>query len=162
MPTFGLRINSIFNDIPIELRDIAEYQEPENPVWTVDQPVIRLDLRVRIKKDIHPTNCIQLFNNFKCTYENYKFIYTDGSQTEHTVGCAALMGSTSLKENLPSTSSIYTAELRAILIAFELINKSYTEHFVICTDLVSSLMSIRNLKQDHPLLPNIFDSYACM
>ena len=39
----------------IEPSDIAEYQEPYNPVWTIDQPVIRLDLRVGIKKDIHPT-----------------------------------------------------------------------------------------------------------
>ena len=72
------------------------------------------------------------------------------------------MGNTSLKEHLPSTSSIYTAELRAILLAFKLINKSSKEHFVICTDSLSSLMAIRNLKQDHPLLPDIFDSYTCM
>ena len=80
-----------------------------------------------------------------------QFIYTDGSKTENAVGCAALMGNTSLKEHLPSTSSIYTAELRAILLAFKLINKSSKEHFVICTDSLSSLMAIRNLKQDHPL-----------
>ena len=77
IPTFGLRVKSILEDIPlIELSDIAEYQEPENPVWTIDQPVIRLDLRVGIKKEINPTNFIQLFNNFKCTYENYQFINT--------------------------------------------------------------------------------------
>ena len=97
IPTFGLRVKSILEDIPlIELSDIAEYQEPENPVWTIDQPVIRLDLRVGIKKDINPTNFIQLFNNCKCTYENYQFIYTDGSKTENAVGCAALMVNTSL------------------------------------------------------------------
>ena len=51
IPTFGLRVKSILEDIPlIELSDIAEYQEPEKPVWTIDQPVIRLDLRVGIKK----------------------------------------------------------------------------------------------------------------
>ena len=59
--------------------------------------------------NLNPTNFIQLFNNFKCTYENYQFIYTDGSKTENAVGCAALMGNTSLKEHLPSTSSLYTA-----------------------------------------------------
>ena len=45
-------------------------------------------------------------------------IYTDGSKTEYAVACAALMGNTSLKKHLPSTSSIYTAELRAIVLAF--------------------------------------------
>ena len=33
---------------------------------------------------------------------------------------------------------------------------------MICTDSLSSLMAIRNLKQDHPLLPDIFDFYICM
>ena len=33
IPTFGLRVKSILDDIPlIELSDIAEYQKPENPV----------------------------------------------------------------------------------------------------------------------------------
>ena len=85
------------------MTSIAEYQEPDNLVWTIDQPVIRLDPRVGIKKDINPTNFIQLFNNFKCKYENDQFIYTDGSKTENAVGCAALMGNTSLKEHPPYT-----------------------------------------------------------
>ena len=77
---------------------------------------------------------------------------------ENAVGCAALMGSTALKAHLPSTSSIYTAELRAILLAFKLINKSSKEHFVICTDSLSSLVAIRNLKQDHPT----YLTHTCM
>ena len=55
IPTFGLSLSILLNDISIETSDIAEHQEPYNPVWTIDQPVIRLDLRVGIKKDIHPT-----------------------------------------------------------------------------------------------------------
>ena len=124
IPTFGIRINKLLQDIPIiELSDIAEDQEPDNPVWTINQPVIRLDLRVGIKRETHPTNFMSRFDNFHCIYENYKFIYTDGSKTENAVGCAALMGSSSLKEHLPSASSIYIAELRAILLAFNLITK---------------------------------------
>ena len=54
-----LAINSKLNDIRIELHDIPGSR---NPIWTVDQPVIRLDLGVRMKKDIHPTHFIQQFN----------------------------------------------------------------------------------------------------
>ena len=81
------------------------------------------------------------------TYESHNFIYTDGSKTENAAGCAALMGSSSLKEHFPSASSIYTAELRAIVLGFKLICKSPKEHFVICTDSLSCLLAIRNLKQ---------------
>ena len=70
-------------------------------------------------------------------------------------GCAALLGSSSLKEHLPSASSIYTTELRAIVLGFKLICKSPKEHFVICTDSLSCSLAIRNLKQDHHLLHKI-------
>ena len=85
IPTFGLSLSNLLNDISIEPSDIAEYQEPYNPVWTIDQPVIRLDLRVGIKKGYSPNNFIS------------HFIYTDDSKTENAVGCAASMGSNSLK-----------------------------------------------------------------
>ena len=54
IPTSGLRVESILDYIPIELSDIVKYQEPENSVWTIDQPVIRLDLRVGNKKGYSP------------------------------------------------------------------------------------------------------------
>ena len=150
IPTFGIRINKLLQDIPIiELSDIADDQKPE-PVWTINQPVIRLDLRVGIKKETHPTNFMSRFDNFHCTYDHCDFIYTDGSKTENAVGCTALMGSSSLKEHLPSASSIYTAELRAIVLAFKLITNSHKEHFVICTDSLSCLMAIGHLNKITP------------
>ena len=49
IPTVGIRINKLLQDIPtIELSDIAEDQQPHSPVWTINQPFIRLDLRVGI------------------------------------------------------------------------------------------------------------------
>ena len=69
------------------------------------------------------------------------------------------MESSPLKEHLPTSSSIFTAELRAILLALNLTTKSPKDHFIICTDSLSSLTSIKNIKQDHPLLQDIFDLY---
>ena len=39
IPTFGIRINNLFKHIPT-----IELSEPDSPVWTINQPVIRLDL----------------------------------------------------------------------------------------------------------------------
>ena len=62
---FGIRINKLLQDIPtIELSDIADDQEPYSPVWTINQPVIRLDLGVGIQRETHPTNFMSLFDNF--------------------------------------------------------------------------------------------------
>ena len=87
-------------------------------------------------------------------------MYTDGWKTENAAGCAALMGSSSLKEHLPSASSIYTAELRAIVLGSKLICKSPKEHFVNCTDSPACLLTVRNLKQDHQLLHEIYNVYT--
>ena len=71
IPTFGIIINKLLQDIPtIELSDIAEDQQPHSPVWTINQPVIRLDLRVGIKRETHPTNFLSRFDNFHCTYDH--------------------------------------------------------------------------------------------
>ena len=128
-------------------------------MWTIDEPMVRLDLRIGIKQDIDPTIFQIKFNNLHEMYNNHVFVYTDGSKSENTVGCAALMGKYSLTEHLPSVCSIYTAELRAILLAFNLINQSPKECFIICTDSLSCLMAIKNLKWDHPLLHDIYDTY---
>ena len=55
-------------------------------------------------------------------------LFTPMDRRQNAAGCAALMGSSSLNEHLPSASSIYTAELRAIVLGFKLIFKSPKEH----------------------------------
>ena len=53
---------------------------------------------------------------------------------------------------LPDDSSIYTAELRAILLALKHGYYSKEKSFLILSDSLSSLQSILNLKYDHRVL----------
>ena len=57
-------------------------------------------------------------------------------------------------------SSIYTAELRAILLALKHVYYSKGKSFLILSDSLSSLQSIFNLKYDHPVLVQILDLYT--
>ena len=63
-------------------------------------------------------------------------IYTDGSITQgERVGAAALFPNGAQKSvRLPDKSSIYTAELRALLLALELIEGSIKKQFIIFSD----------------------------
>ena len=61
---------------------------------------------------------------------------------------------------LPDDSSIYTAELRAILLALKHVCYSKGKSFLILSDSLSSLQSILNLKYDHPVLVQILDLYT--
>ena len=63
---------------------------------------------------------------------------------------------------LPDDSSIYTAELRAILLALRHVYYSKGKSFLILSDSLSSLQSILNLKYDHPILVRILELYTEM
>ena len=63
---------------------------------------------------------------------------------------------------LPDNSSIYTAELQAILLALKHVYYSKGRSFLILSDSLSSLQSILNLKYDHPVLVQILELYTEM
>ena len=63
---------------------------------------------------------------------------------------------------LPDDSSIYTADLRAILLALKHVYYSKEKSFLILSDSLSSLQSILNLKYDHPVLVQILELYTEM
>ena len=63
---------------------------------------------------------------------------------------------------LPDDSSVYTAELRSILLALKHVYYSKGKSFLILSDSLSSLHSILNLKYDHPVLVQILELYTEM
>ena len=88
---------------------------------------------------------------------------TDSSKTEQRVAAAAV--STKLMNKpftcrLPDDSSIYTAELRAILLALKHVYYAKEKSFLILSISLSSLESILNLKYDHPVLVQILELYT--
>ena len=63
---------------------------------------------------------------------------------------------------LPDDISVYTAELRAILLALKHVYYSKGKSFLILSDSLSSLQSIFSLKYDHPALVQMLDLYTEM
>ncbi len=70
------------------------------------------------------------------------------------------MGKNSLTERLPDEASIFSAELRAILLAFKYIDRSSHNKFVICTDSLSSLQAIGGLQLDNNIILKIANKYT--
>jgi len=64
---------------------------------------------------------------------------------EYLVSTAAVMARCCLTERLPAETSIFFAELRAILLTFKYIDRPIHNKFVICTDSLSSLQAIGGL-----------------
>ena len=74
IPTYGIRTTNLLNDSNIKLEFIAIHQEPNIPMWTIDEPMVRLDLRIGIKQDIDPTIFQIKFNNLQEMYDNHVFL----------------------------------------------------------------------------------------
>ena len=57
-------------------------------------------------------------------------------------------------------SSIYSAELRALLLALELIEGSAKKHFIIFSDSLSAMQSLKKTHPDHPLVGEILSLHT--
>ena len=71
------------------------------------------------------------------------------------MGFAAVTPYKTLRGTLPSTASVFTAELHAIETALNYITERRETEWTIFTDSQSSLMEIEKYKTDHPITQNI-------
>ena len=104
----------------------------------------------------------QFYLSLISEYPSSDFFFTDGSKTEAGVAAAAVSTKyprKPLTRRLPDDSSIYTAELQAILLALKRIYCSKRKSFLILSDSLSSLKTIFNLKYEHPVLVQNLELY---
>ena len=128
-------------------------------------PTVRFDLASLKKDTTNPEIYKQLYLQLISEYPLSEFVFTDGSKTKEGAAAAAISTKRIKKTftcRLPDDSSIYTAELRAILLALKHVYYSKEKSFVILSDSLSSLQSILNLKYNHPVLVPILELYTEM
>jgi ribonuclease HI len=96
-------------------------------------------------------------------YKDYVHIFTDGSKSEEKVAAAAVTGkhfNHVFSKRLPDNSSIYSAELSAILLALKLVYQSRSGKFLIVSDSLSSIHSLASMKLTHHILSEIHDLHS--
>ena len=86
-------------------------------------------------------------------------IYTDGSKQDEKVACAVISPNFTDSIRLPDNSSIFTAEAKAIDIAMYYIRDQPEKQFIIYSDSLSVLRSLKNLDHRNPLIQQIFRKY---
>ena len=69
-------------------------------------------------------------------------IYTDGSKSSESVGCAAVFPDFDVFTSLPGVASIFTAELYAIFLALSRISFHDSDSFVIYSDSRSAMQAL--------------------
>ena len=85
-------------------------------------------------------------------YPDHRAIDTDGSKAENRVAAA---NNLSAQVRLPDNASIYTAELQALKLAFNLVKNFNGDCFIIFTDSLSSLQALDSNNCDHSFIQDI-------
>ena len=127
--------------------------------WTQNPPKIILDLHKNKKSEVDSHIFKTEFLEIKSSYKHYISIYTDGSKQDEKVACAVISPNYTDSIRLPDNSSIFTAEAKAIDIALYHVRDQPEKQFIIYSDSLSVLKSLKNLDHRNPLIQQIFRKY---
>ena len=90
----------------------------------------------------NPENYNKSFTLSELQEANQKY-FTDGSKSNFGTGCGVVLHKKSLKKCLPKETSIFSAEIYAINRALDLISTSNSKKFIIHSDSISVLQSLK-------------------
>ena len=153
--SFGHRVEEDLSDVCPQLDLIQTVSLPDDPPWTIQKP--HIDLFLTHQKKHLGDDCMfqSLFAELKSYYSDHRAIYTDGSKTENRVAAAATSNNPSAQVRLPGNASIFTAELQALKMAFNIVKNCHWDRFIIFTDSLSSLQALDSNNCDHPFIQDI-------
>ena len=127
--------------------------------WTQNPPKVILDLHKNKKSEVDSYIFKTEYLEIKSAYKHYISIYTDGSKQDEKVACAVISPNFTDSIRLPDNSSIFTAEAKAIDIALYHLRDQPEKQFIIYSDSLSVLRSLKNLDHRNPLIQQIFRKY---
>ena len=155
IPSFGIRISTEFENMNLDLDNIADFKISDVPPWTVCQPRVLFSLHNDKKSQTDPLVFRTKFHELSSDFPNYETIFTDGSKDGDTAGSACVSPSDTYKCRLPDGASIFSAEIKAIDLALDHIEQSRNSDFIIFSDSLSVLQSLHNRRIENPLLLDV-------
>ena len=127
------------------------------PKYAIPNPTCNTELsklpKLTTSPFIYRANFLELLNR---RYRNFTAFYTDGSKSSDGVGSAAISDLLPCIASLPVEASIFTAELHAIQMVVDSIDRlgaqsRQQKNYVIFTDSKSSLEALHN-QNNHPVI----------
>ena len=97
----------------------------------------------------------QRFRELQSQYPNFNSVFTDGSKSDESVGCAFVIDGEAHQYCLNPKASIFTAELYALLKALDFSLVRGLNRILVCTDSLSVVQSLVHMYSKHPLVQEI-------
>ena len=142
---FGLWMELILQESTISVTNVHKSILPQIPPWI-------FQLNKLPKTKTHPSTYLEKFHTILFHHLDHQYIFTDGSKDSNKTACAAILKKTIHKKVLPMKNSIFTAEVCAIDLGLNIISKNKHNKFIIFSDSLSVLTSLRNKKLENPLI----------
>ena len=153
--TIGYRARKLLTDLEINNVNVTQAISFDVVPYTMKLEKQCDGITDTIKNTIPADNLKALFLDHYTSHLEDTTIFTDGSKSDNGVGCAAILPNSTVKHRLPEHSSIYTAELKAILIALTNIVQYSQQTFTIFSDSQSVLHGITDPFAKHPMITQI-------
>ena len=166
--TSGLTIASRANKFSTELNFVQPLIQPmpklnESPWRRIQHEV--MFLFDGSKRHMSAEETQQLFLQTRQQYEDFIFIYTDGSKADNRTSNAVFCtfeGETIEQARLQNNTSIYIAELHAVLKVLKLAEQKLWDKIIICTDSRSVVQSLETKHPSSPLLVQIYNIHQTL
>ena len=110
IPSFGIRISSEFENMNLDLDNIADFKISDVPPWTVCQPRVLFSSHIDRKSHTDPLVFRINFHELLSDFLNYETIFTDGSKNGDTAGSAYVTPSHTYKCRLPDSASFFSGD----------------------------------------------------
>ena len=158
----GIRMKKHIENSNIDFKDISEFQIPDIPLWEISKPTVNLDLTNCKKSVTNPLEFNEKFVQIKHAFNTFEEIYTDGSKDQKQVASAAIHRNNTISARLPDNSSIFTAEAKALQFALDFIKQSKSKKYIIYSDSLSCLQTVKNGKINHPYIYTLLKEYTSL
>ncbi|GBN66475.1 hypothetical protein AVEN_156343-1, partial [Araneus ventricosus] len=158
IPVFFTRVQDILNDLNLLHLHVTPEPKSNFPPWGI--PVVQFlnPFKTFIKSDTAGIIYQQIFIEHRQEYNDFIAIYTDGSKSSDHVSFAVIFPNTTFSFKLHPSCSVFTAEIAAVLLALEKISDCLERKFIIYTDSLSVLESLKSFyihSHHHPLVLNV-------
>ena len=148
----GLRIEEHLDSVGFQPHNIATITVSHVPPWKFSLPIVNFELSIHKKNITNPVEFRTYFAELLESYSDFTHIYTDGSKDANKTALAVVYPSFIYSKRLPDKSSIFTAELEALVSALRYVKMTNTDNrFVIFSDSKSVLQAISS-KWEHPAI----------
>jgi ribonuclease HI len=158
IPPLGIRSLSSIQIGNLFTGKIIKNKLPRIPPWNLTSPNIIFSMEdKKPKSETSSDYYISKYREIRESYKDFIPVYTDGSKINNHTASAAIFPDAEYTSRLSNQASIYTAELKAILLAIKHIKGSVNSKYIIFSDSKSSLQALVSKKLEHPLIQNILE-----